>query len=86
MEIRNSSGVGQSNIDLQKGQIQNARDNENSSRDVINGDNEKFQEQEAPLKNTDNAFVQVNEDGSPLFPNERNPGEFEDEGSRGEHR
>jgi hypothetical protein len=25
----------------------------------------KLQEQEAPLKNTDNAFVKVNKDGSP---------------------
>jgi hypothetical protein len=31
--------------------------------------NEKqFVEQEAPLKNTDKAFVQVNKDGSPLMP------------------
>jgi hypothetical protein len=27
-----------------------------------------LEEQEAPLKNTDNAFVQVNSDGSPLMP------------------
>ncbi len=32
-------------------------------------DNEnKFPEQEAPQKNTDNAFVQVGEDGSPVIP------------------
>ena len=31
--------------------------------------NEKdLQEQEAPLKNTDKAFVKVNEDGSPKIP------------------
>jgi hypothetical protein len=28
----------------------------------------KFPEQEAPAKNTDNAFVQVGEDGSPVIP------------------
>ena len=28
----------------------------------------QFQEQEAPLKNTDGAFVQVSEDGSPSIP------------------
>lgn len=28
----------------------------------------KFPEQEAPQKNTDNAFVQVGEDGSPVIP------------------
>jgi len=33
-------------------------------------DNEnKFPEQEAPEKNTDKAFVQVGEDGSPVIPN-----------------
>ena len=30
----------------------------------------KFPEQEAPDKNTDNAFVQVGEDGSPVTPSE----------------
>ena len=34
-------------------------------------DNNKFQEQEAPAKNTDNAFVKVAEDGSPLIPDSR---------------
>ena len=29
---------------------------------------ENFPAQEAPGKNTDNAFVQVNKDGSPSFP------------------
>ncbi len=33
----------------------------------MNNDN-KFPEQEAPEKNTDNAFVQVGEDGSPVIP------------------
>lgn len=31
-------------------------------------DNKKFPEQEAPEKNTDNAYVQVGEDGSPVMP------------------
>jgi hypothetical protein len=30
--------------------------------------NNKFPEQEAPEKNTDNAFVRVGEDGSPVIP------------------
>lgn len=30
--------------------------------------NNQFQEQEAPQKNTDNAFVQVGEDGKPQMP------------------
>jgi hypothetical protein len=30
--------------------------------------NNKFPEQEAPTKNTDKAFVQVGEDGSPVIP------------------
>jgi hypothetical protein len=29
---------------------------------------QKFPEQQAPEKNTDNAFVQVGEDGSPVIP------------------
>lgn len=29
----------------------------------------KFPEQNAPLKNTDDAFVQVSKDGSPVMPN-----------------
>jgi hypothetical protein len=29
---------------------------------------DKFPEQEAPAKNTDDAFVQVGEDGSPVIP------------------
>lgn len=31
-------------------------------------ENNSFKEQEAPQKNTDNAFVQVGEDGSPVMP------------------
>ena len=31
-------------------------------------DNRKFPEQEAPAKNTDNAFIKVGEDGSPVVP------------------
>jgi hypothetical protein len=35
----------------------------------INMENEnKLQEQEAPLKNNDNAFVQVGKDGKPVMP------------------
>ncbi|HVK97088.1 MAG TPA: hypothetical protein VM368_04680 [Flavisolibacter sp.] len=30
--------------------------------------NTKFEEQKAPAKNTDNAFVQVSTDGSPSIP------------------
>jgi hypothetical protein len=30
--------------------------------------NDRFQEQEAPRKNTDNAFVKVGEDGKPEMP------------------
>lgn len=33
----------------------------------MNNDN-KFPEQEAPQKNTDDAFVQVGKDGSPVVP------------------
>ena len=41
----------------------------------------QFEEQEAPLKNTDNAFVQVNKDGSPVIPEpaERNSEDQEKE-------
>jgi hypothetical protein len=31
----------------------------------------QFQEQDAPLKNTDNAFVKVSKDGSPHMPTEQ---------------
>jgi hypothetical protein len=31
-------------------------------------DNDEMKEQKAPEKNTDNAFVQVGEDGSPVMP------------------
>lgn len=34
----------------------------------MNKKEKQFVEQEAPLKNTDKAFVQVNKDGSPLMP------------------
>ena len=34
-----------------------------------------LQEQEAPLKNTDNAFVKVNKDGSPSLQNDKKPEE-----------
>ena len=32
----------------------------------------KLQEQEAPLKNHDNAYVQVGKDGEPVFPQHDN--------------
>jgi hypothetical protein len=35
--------------------------------------NNQFQEQEAPQKNTDNAFVQVGEDGKPQMPENEKP-------------
>ena len=31
----------------------------------MNKDQQRFEEQDAPLKNTDNAFVKVKKDGSP---------------------
>jgi hypothetical protein len=31
----------------------------------MNKDHQRFEEQDAPLKNTDKAFVKVNKDGSP---------------------
>jgi len=34
----------------------------------MNTDNQKFPEQDAPLKNTDQAFVQVGKDGQPVMP------------------
>ena len=36
--------------------------------ETIMDKDKKFPEQEAPGKNTDNAFVQVGEDGSPVIP------------------
>lgn len=33
---------------------------------------QKFDKQDAPLKNTDDAFVQVSKDGSPSIPNNLN--------------
>ena len=42
--------------------------------------NEKqLQEQDAPLKNTDNAFVQVSKDGTPSMPQTNTEKKFEDE-------
>ena len=32
-------------------------------------DKNKFEQQEAPIKNTDNAFVKVGKDGAPVVPN-----------------
>ena len=37
----------------------------------MNNRENQFPEQEAPLKNTDKAFVQVNKDGSPHMPTEQ---------------
>lgn len=51
--------------------------NENTNNSKI-----KLEEQEAPLKNTDNAFVKVNRDGSPEMP-EVNKDEEGDEEERG---
>jgi hypothetical protein len=36
-------------------------------------DNKTFPEQEAPTKNTDNAFIQVGKDGSPVVPQTDEP-------------
>ena len=33
-------------------------------------DQERYQEQDAPIKNTDHAYVRVSEDGSPVMPDE----------------
>jgi len=38
----------------------------------------RLEEQLAPLKNTDNAFVKVNEDGSPLMPEVSQEGKQEE--------
>ena len=35
---------------------------------IMEKNNNQFQEQDAPQKNTDNAFVQVGEDGKPQVP------------------
>lgn len=42
---------------------------------VMDKKTEELQPQEAPLKNTDNAFVQVSEDGSPAMPRQTNENE-----------
>ncbi len=41
--------------------------------------NHELQEQEAPLKNTDNAFVKVGDDGKPVMPEEESTVQEEDE-------
>ena len=44
----------------------------------MNKKEENLQEQEAPVKNTDKAFVRVNTDGSPVIPKtEKEKGEEE---------
>jgi hypothetical protein len=40
--------------------------------------NQNLQEQDAPLKNTDQAFVQVNDDGTSSFPVDEETGEEKD--------
>ena len=48
----------------------------------IMSNDKKFPEQEAPVKNTDNAFVQVGEDGAPVIPStEENKTDIEKEDS-----
>ena len=42
----------------------------------------KFPEQNAPLKNTDDAFVQVNKDGSPVMPNSKKKTDEEQDADR----
>ena len=42
----------------------------------------QFDEQEAPLKNTDHAFVQVSEDGSPKIPGDNSSREQHEEQSK----
>lgn len=39
----------------------------------------RFEEQEAPLKNTDHAYVQVSEDGSPRMPQQESGSEEQEE-------
>ncbi len=36
---------------------------------IMNTNEEKFPAQDAPIKNTDHAFVQVGKDGQPVIPN-----------------
>jgi hypothetical protein len=43
--------------------------------------NQKFEEQDHPLKNTDHAFVQVGKDGEPVFP-KQSPDDSKDENNR----
>ncbi len=45
----------------------------------MNDPKEKLREQEAPEKNTDNAFVQVSSDGSPEMPEAKEQDEAEEE-------
>lgn len=47
--------------------------------------NEKFPQQQAPEKNTDDAFVKVGSDGQPVMPgNANNPAHTESEKERDE--
>ena len=48
----------------------------------MENNDKNLQEQQAPLKNTDNAFVQVGKDGEPVIPqtaDDKNTGEKKDE-------
>jgi hypothetical protein len=45
---------------------------------------DKFREQEAPLKNTDQAFVQVGADGHPQMPREEEKNEEEPKELKGD--
>ena len=44
---------------------------------------QNFSEQEAPLKNTDNAFVQVGANGEPQLPSERTQKDIDDHSDKG---
>lgn len=48
----------------------------------MENNNKNLQEQQAPLKNTDDAFVQVGKDGEPIIPqtaDDKNRNESKDE-------
>ena len=75
-----------SDIDCQEGTMDHGRlggnfDKEGSNYQTINNhmdrNKNELQEQEAPLKNTDRAYVQVREDGSPAMPDEKKTEEQE---------
>jgi hypothetical protein len=45
-------------------------------------DQERYQEQDAPIKNTDHAYVRVSEDGSPVMPDETDDKDKKDTAQR----